>query len=45
VKLTVALGGVVVLLLLARHGRQLLARNALIVVALLGLLGFGSNLV
>jgi hypothetical protein len=36
---------VVVLIMLARAGRPRLARNALIVAALLGILGFASNLV
>jgi len=44
-KLGVVLIGVLVLLLLARAGRPRLARNALVLVALLGLLGFASNLV
>jgi len=44
-KLGVVLTGVLVLLLLARAGRPRLARNALALVALLGLLGFASNLV
>jgi hypothetical protein len=45
IKLGVVLSGVLVLLLLARAGRRRLARNALVMVALLGLLGFASNLV
>ena len=45
VKLSVVLTGVVVLLLLARAGRRRLARTALVLVAMLGLLGFASNLV
>jgi hypothetical protein len=45
VKLAIVLSGVLVLLLLARAGRPRLARNALAMVALLGLLGFTSNLV
>ncbi|MCA1644220.1 MAG: DUF5658 family protein [Chloroflexi bacterium] len=44
-KLAVVLSGVLVLLLVARAGRPRLARNSLAVVALLGLLGFVSNLV
>jgi len=45
VKLGVVLTGVVVLLLLAPAGRARLAGTALVLVALLGLLGFASNLV
>jgi Domain of unknown function (DUF5658) len=45
VKLGVVLCGVLALLLLARAGRTRLARNALLLVALLGLLGLVSNLV
>ena len=37
--------GVVLLVLVARAGRPRLARNALVLVALLGLLGFSSNLI
>jgi hypothetical protein len=44
-KLGVVLSGVLALLLVARAGRRRLARNALVLVALLGLLGFASNLV
>ena len=44
-KLGVVLTGVLVLLLIAHAGRPRLARNALALVALLGLLGFASNLV
>jgi len=44
-KLTVVLSGVFVLVLLARAGRTRLARTALATVALVGLLGFASNLV
>jgi hypothetical protein len=44
-KLGVVLGGVCVLVLLARAGRTRLALSALLAVALLGLLGFASNLV
>jgi hypothetical protein len=45
VKLGIVLSGVLMLLMLARAGRPRLARNALALVALLGLLGFTSNLV
>jgi threonine/homoserine efflux transporter RhtA len=45
VKLGVVLAAALVLVLLARAGRARLARNTLVVVALLGLLGFTSNLV
>jgi hypothetical protein len=45
VKLGVVLSGVLMLVLVAGAGRPRLARNALAVVALLGLLGFVSNLV
>jgi hypothetical protein len=45
VKLGVVTTGVVVLVILARVGRTRVARNALIAVSLLGLLGFASNLV
>jgi hypothetical protein len=45
VKLGVVLTGVAVLLLLARAGRRRLARTALVLVALLGLVGCASNLV
>jgi hypothetical protein len=44
-KLGVVLTGVLALLYLAHLGRPRLARNALLVVGLLGLLGFSSNLV
>jgi hypothetical protein len=45
VKLGVVLIGVFLLVSFARAGRARLARNALLAVALLGLLGFSSNLV
>ena len=45
IKLGVVLSGVLMLLLVGRAGRPRLARNALAVAALLGLLGFASNLV
>ena len=44
-KLTVVGAGVFVLVLLARAGRTRLARNALTIVALMGLVGLASNLV
>lgn len=44
-KLGVVLSGVLVLVLLARAGRARLAGNTLVLIALLGLLGFASNLV
>jgi hypothetical protein len=45
VKLGVVLTGIAVLLYLGRNGRGRLARNCLLVVAMIGLLGFSSNLV
>lgn len=45
VKVGVVAIGVLLLLSLARAGRPRLARNALLAIALLGLLGFSSNLV
>jgi Domain of unknown function (DUF5658) len=44
-KFSVVFTGVVFLLLVARAGRPRLARNALLVIAMLGLLGFSSNLI
>jgi len=44
-KMSVVAAGVLVLVWLERAGRPWLARNALSVVGLLGLLGFASNLV
>jgi hypothetical protein len=44
IKLGVVLAGVLLLVSIARAGRVRLARNALLVVALLGLLGVSSNL-
>jgi hypothetical protein len=44
-KYGVLLLGVVMLVLVARAGRPRLARNALVLVAILGLLGFSSNLI
>ncbi len=37
--------GIVLLILVAHAGRRRLARNALVLVAILGLLGFSSNLI
>jgi hypothetical protein len=45
VKLSVVLGGIGALLYLARNRRGRLARNGLLAVAIVGLLGFSSNLV
>ncbi len=45
VKVGVVATGVVVLLWFARAGRPRLARNAMVAIALLGMLGFSSNLV
>jgi hypothetical protein len=45
VKLGVVLTGVLLLVSLARAGRARLARNALLVITMIGLLGFSSNLV
>jgi hypothetical protein len=45
VKFGVVGGGILLLVWLARRGRPRLARNALILVAVLGLLGFSSNLI
>jgi threonine/homoserine efflux transporter RhtA len=45
VKLGVVVTGVLLLVSIARAGRARLARNALVAIALLGLLGFSSNLV
>jgi uncharacterized protein DUF5658 len=42
-KFTVVGTGVVLMVWLALHGRARLARNALLLVAILGLLGFASN--
>ena len=44
-KFGVVFSGVVLLVLVARAGRPRLARNALVLIALMGLLGFSSNLV
>jgi uncharacterized membrane protein len=44
-KFAVVFSGVVLLILVARAGRPRLARNTLVLVAILGLLGFSSNLV
>jgi hypothetical protein len=44
-KLGVVLGGVLALVLVARAGRPRLARNTLVLIAALGLLGVASNLI
>jgi Domain of unknown function (DUF5658) len=44
-KFGIVFSGIVLLLLIARAGRPRIARNALVLVTLLGLLGFSSNLV
>src|SRR5207302_8320224 len=44
-KFGVVFSGVVLLILLARAGRPRLARNTLLAIAILGLLGFSSNLI
>jgi hypothetical protein len=45
VKLGVVGGGVLALMYLARNGRTRLARNSLVLIAIVGLLGLSSNLV
>jgi hypothetical protein len=45
VKLSVVGSGVLVLVYLAHQGRARLARNSLLLIAIIGLLGFSSNLV
>jgi K+ transporter len=44
VKLGVVGGGVLALIHLARNGRARLARNSLLLISMIGLLGFSSNL-
>jgi hypothetical protein len=44
-KFGVVFSGVLLLVLVARAGRARLARNTLVLIALMGLLGFSSNLI